>query len=68
MLKKETILKLVKPLIGLTLGGVGGLLLLVNSGYSAIGTNPTAQIFGVCTGLLMCMIAPIFIIPAPHDE
>ena len=68
MLKKENLLKLVKPVVGLTLGGAGGLLLLMNSSYKAVGTNPTLQIFGMCTGLVMCMIAPIFIIPAPHDE
>lgn len=50
------------------LGGIGGLMMLVYSGYSAIGTNPSMQIFGICTGMLMCMVAPVFIIPAPHDE
>ena len=68
MLKKENLLRLVKPLVGLTLGGVGALLLLVNSSYAAVGQYPSLQIFAVCTGLVMCIVAPVFIIPAPHDE
>ena len=68
MLKKENLVKLVKPMIGLTLGGIGGLLMVVNSSYVAVGVYPTFQIFGICTGLVMCIVAPLLIIPAPQDE
>lgn len=68
MKKQSLFAKFAKPIIGLTLGGIGGLLMLLNSNYAAVGTNPTVQIFGICTGLVLCMVAPILIIPAPQDE
>lgn len=68
MLKKENLPQVVKSLIGLTVGGIGGLLLLTNSSYAVTGQYPALQIFGACTGLVMCIVAPILIIPAPHDE
>ncbi|GEM_PF-5806495 len=60
--------KFAKPMAGLMLGGIGGLLMVLNSSYVAVGVNPSSQIFGICIGLVMCIVAPILIIPAPHDE
>jgi hypothetical protein len=68
MMRSPVFKQIVKSGIGLAMGGIGGLLMVANSSYAAIGTNPAKQIFLICIGMLMCMVSPVFVIPAPQDE